>query len=85
LLLVGLSWPTDAVVRLARTALFVPFEPWVDSVYWTLGIEIAFYAIVWILLRLGRYDLMESIAVVIGLVSTLFWCLYFTFGWTDLA
>ncbi|MDX8498605.1 acyltransferase [Mesorhizobium sp. VK4C] len=85
LLLVGLSWPTDAVVRLARTALFVPFEPWVDSVYWTLGIEIAFYAIVWILLRLGRFDLMEAVAVVIGLVSTLFWCLYFAFGWTDLA
>ncbi|RWM27473.1 acyltransferase [Mesorhizobium sp.] len=85
LLLVGLSWPTDAVVRLARTALFVPFEPWVDSVYWTLGIEIAFYAIVWILLRLGRFDLMEAVAVIIGLASTLFWCLYFAFGWTDFA
>ncbi|RRI01165.1 acyltransferase [Mesorhizobium tamadayense] len=83
LLMVGLSWPTDAVVRLARTALFVPFEPWVDSVYWTLGIEIAFYAIVWILLRLGRFDLMERAAMIIGLGSTLFWCLYFAFGWTD--
>jgi peptidoglycan/LPS O-acetylase OafA/YrhL len=85
LLLVGVSWPTDAVVRLARTALFVPFEPWVDSVYWTLGIEIAFYALVWILLRLGRFDLMETVAIVIGLVSTLFWSLYFVFGWSDLA
>ncbi|TGV93818.1 acyltransferase, partial [Mesorhizobium sp. M2E.F.Ca.ET.154.01.1.1] len=63
LLMVGLSWPTDAVLRLARTAMFVPFEPWVDSVYWTLGIEIAFYAIVWILLRLGRFHLMEAVAV----------------------
>ncbi|MDG4890233.1 acyltransferase [Mesorhizobium sp. M1A.F.Ca.IN.022.07.1.1] len=85
LLMVGLSWPTDAVVRLARTALFVPFEPWVDSIYWTLGIEIAFYAIVWTLLRFGRFDLMEAVAVIIGLLSTLFWCLYFAFGWTDLA
>ena len=85
LLTVGLSWPTDAVIRLVRTGLFVPFEPWVDSVYWTLGIEIAFYAIVWVLLRLGRFDLMETVAVVIGLASTLFWCAYFAFGWTDLA
>ena len=85
LLLIGLSWPTDAVVRLARTALFVPFEPWVDSVYWTLGIEIAFYAVVWVLLRLGRFDLMETIAIVIGIVSTLLWCLYFAFGWAELA
>lgn len=50
LLLVGLSWPTDAVTRLVRTALFAPYSPWVDSVYWTLGIEIAFYAVVWTLL-----------------------------------
>ncbi|AZO10043.1 MULTISPECIES: acyltransferase [unclassified Mesorhizobium] len=85
LLLADLSWPTDAVVRLARTALFVPFEPWVDSVYWTLGIEIAFYAIVWAMLRLGRFDLIETVAIIIGLASTLFWCLFFAFGWTDLA
>ena len=85
LLMAGLSWPTDAVIRLVRTGLFVPFEPWVDSVYWTLGIEIAFYTTVWVLLRLGRFDLMETVAIVIGLVSTSFWCAYFAFGWTDFA
>nr|WP_245276047.1 hypothetical protein [Mesorhizobium sp. LNHC220B00] len=61
LLLIGLSWPTDAVIRLVRTGLFAPYGPWVDSVYWTLGIEIAFYAIVWILLRLGRFHLMDRL------------------------
>ncbi|MBZ9710117.1 acyltransferase [Mesorhizobium sp. ESP7-2] len=85
LLLIGSSWPTDAVVRLARTALFAPYGPWVDSVYWTLGIEIAFYAIVWILLRLGRFHLMERVAIVIGLVSTSFWCLCYPLGWSDFA
>ena len=85
LLYLGLSWPTDAVIRLLRTGLFVPFDPWVDSVYWTLGIEIAFYAIVWVLLRLGRFDLMETVAIVIGLVSTLFWCLYYPLDLSDLA
>lgn len=85
LLLVGLSWPTDAVIRLVRTGLFVPFSPWVDSVYWTLGVEIAFYAVVWSLLRLRRFHLMEVVAIAIGVVSTLFWCLYYPFGWSDLA
>ena len=85
LLYLGLSWPTDAVIRLLRTGLFVPFDPWVDSVYWTLGIEIAFYAVVWSLLRLGRFDLMETVAVVIGLVSTLFWCLYYPLDLSNLA
>ncbi|ESZ01065.1 hypothetical protein [Mesorhizobium sp. LNHC209A00] len=56
-----------------------------DSVYWTLGIEIAFYAIVWILLRLGRFHLMERVAIVIGMVSTLFWCLYYPLGWSAFA
>ncbi|WP_244482910.1 hypothetical protein [Mesorhizobium sp. Root102] len=56
-----------------------------DSVYWTLGIEIAFYAIVWILLRLGRFHQIEMVAVAIGLVSTLFRCLYYPLDWADLA
>ena len=85
LLLTDLSWPTDAVIRLVRTALFVPVDPWVDSVYWTLGIEIAFYAIVWVLLRLGRFDRMEAVAIVIGLISTFFWCLYYPLDMSDLA
>jgi peptidoglycan/LPS O-acetylase OafA/YrhL len=85
LLLVGLSWPTDAVTRLVRTALFAPYSPWVDSVYWTLGIEIAFYAVVWTLLWLGRFHLMEVVAIVIGMVSTLFWCLYYPFDWSEFA
>jgi len=85
LLYLGLSWPTDAVIRLLRTGLFVPFDPWVDSVYWTLGIEIAFYAIVWTLLWLGRFDLMETVAIVIGLASTLFWCLYYPLDLSDFA
>ncbi|MDX8526591.1 hypothetical protein RFM68_18990 [Mesorhizobium sp. MSK_1335] len=37
------------------------------------------------LLRLGRFDLMEPVAIVIGLVSTLFRCFYFALGWADLA
>lgn len=85
LLIGGLSWPTDAVDRLVRTGLFVPDAPWVDSVYWTLGIEIAFYAIVWTLLRLGRFHQMEWVAIAIGMVSTLFWCLDYPLGWADLA
>ena len=85
LLIVGLSWPTDAVIRLVRTGLFAPYAPWVDSVYWTLGIEIAFYAVVWTLLRLGRFHQMEIVAIAIGLVSTLFWCLYYPLDWANLA
>ncbi|MBN4095927.1 acyltransferase [Methylobacterium sp. OT2] len=53
--------------------LFVPVEPWLDGVYWTLGVEIAFYALVFALLRLGRFRSIGPICAVVGGVSTLFW------------
>ncbi|MGX9575808.1 hypothetical protein [Mesorhizobium sp. f-mel] len=65
--------------------MFAPYSPWVDSVYWTLGIEIAFYAVVWTLLWLGRFHVMEVVAIVIGLISTLFWCLYYPLDWSEFA
>ena len=68
----------ESAVRLTiRTILFSPFSPWVDSVYWTLGIEILFYALIWGLLFIGRVRWLESAAIVIGLVSTAFWLLFF--------
>jgi len=85
LLMAGMSWPTDAAVKLVRTALFVPFGPWADSVYWTLGVEIAFYAIIWTLLMIGRFHLIESVAILIGTISTLFWVVFHAFGLTSLA
>jgi peptidoglycan/LPS O-acetylase OafA/YrhL len=47
--------------------------PWIDGVYWTLGIEITFYAVIFCVLCLGRFG---SIPVVLGLMalaSAAFW------------
>ncbi|MCA1512313.1 acyltransferase [Bradyrhizobium yuanmingense] len=65
---------------LFRTLVFWPFGPWIDSVYWTLGIEIAFYGIIWLLLLLGRFSKIEVVASGIGLLSCIYWITLFTFG-----
>lgn len=65
---------------LLRSLLFVPFGPWVEVVYWTLGIEICFYALVLVLIVFRRAKWLDVLAIVLGLASTLFWVLYFDLG-----
>lgn len=52
---------------------FVPWEPWVDGVYWTLGIEIAFYSLIWLLIGFGRFMAIRYVAIFIGVISTIYW------------
>lgn len=51
-LALGLSWlPSDRIgERMIRSAFFWPLPPWVDGVYWTLWVEIAFYLLVFALI-----------------------------------
>lgn len=66
-------WFREAMERLVRSVLFEPFGPWVDSVYWTLGIEVAFYGLIWLLLLLRRQHWLEALAYVLGGLSVVFW------------
>jgi peptidoglycan/LPS O-acetylase OafA/YrhL len=75
----------SALSLTARTIAFIPVAPWVDSVYWTLGIEIFFYSIVWMLLLVGKIRWLESSAITIGLLSSAFWLLFFPLGLERLA
>jgi peptidoglycan/LPS O-acetylase OafA/YrhL len=54
---------------LAKSMLFYPWGGWIDDVYWTLGIEIMFYAVVWGLLLCGRIDHLRWLAFAIGGLS----------------
>jgi len=77
LLAVNVFSPENAAILTLRTLAFVPIGPWVDSVYWTLGIEICFYLVIWGLLLLGKPRWIEAAAICIGLMSTLFWLVFF--------
>ncbi len=67
-------------VNWAKSMAFHPFAPWIDTVYWTLCIEISFYAAVLVLLKFGRMDLLRPTMILIGLMSLVFWVAYWL-GW----
>lgn len=72
-IVVDLAPAPELALRLVRTMTLWPFGPWIDGVYWTLPIEVAFYATIFALLLMRRFDLVVLVATVIGLVSTAFW------------
>jgi peptidoglycan/LPS O-acetylase OafA/YrhL len=63
-----------------RSLAFMPTSPWIDSVYWTLGVEIAFYTIVFLLLAMQRFEWLRPIACALGIGSTLFWVAFTVIG-----
>ncbi len=74
-------WLTDGMhkapaVLLAyiKTLAFWPLDA-IDGVWWTLGIEIDFYLLVYLLIRWNRIVAFEAIMGGIGLASGLFWML----------
>jgi peptidoglycan/LPS O-acetylase OafA/YrhL len=73
-----------AIASWIRTLLFLPQAPipilrlpFVDFSYWTLTIEVIFYALIYLLLRFKRFDLLSRVMGGVGLASTLFWIAYF--------
>ncbi|WGF89083.1 acyltransferase family protein [Marinivivus vitaminiproducens] len=52
--------------------LLIPVGPWIDGQYWTLGVEIVFYACVFSMLALGVFRWIEAFAVLLAAVSGVF-------------
>ena len=69
---------SDILRRLIRSLTFWPFPQWVDGVYWTLGIEIAFYSVIFILLVTRLKSFIVPFLVTLGGASTVFWLVQIT-------
>jgi peptidoglycan/LPS O-acetylase OafA/YrhL len=50
-----------------------PTGPWIDGVYWTLGVELAFYALVAAMLAWRKLDSLEPLGLVLGGLSLTYW------------
>ena len=61
-----------------RAAFFAPDGPWIDSAYWTLDVEVAFYALIAVLLATGQRTRLGPALAALGGVSTIFWIARFT-------
>ncbi len=75
--LLALSFAPDSGLvsteRYLRTLVVVPIPRWIDGVYWTLSIEMSFYALVWALLLRHQLRRLETIMIAIGLCSAVIW------------
>ena len=78
--LTGTSTLASHFDQFVNSIVFNPFGPWIEISYWTLGIEVAFYAVVLTLIARGKSSAMRTLAIVIGSLSAAFWFLSSTVG-----
>lgn len=75
--------PYDAATVLHRwlkSVTLAPLEPWLDPAIWTLGVELAFYALVLAMLCFGGFAAVRIGVAAIGLLSAAFWFLNLGFA-----
>jgi peptidoglycan/LPS O-acetylase OafA/YrhL len=71
-----LLWGDDPVTvgRLyVRSALFWPIGPWIGGQFWTLGVEIVFYAMILGLIVSRSFDRLAALTYAIALACALYW------------
>ncbi len=75
-LLIDVGTPLAHMRAYVKSVAFIPIPAWIDSVYWTLGVEIVFYALVFCLVACNRFSCLKPIMCGIGLACSLFWLGY---------
>jgi peptidoglycan/LPS O-acetylase OafA/YrhL len=66
---------SELPTRSVRSLLLWPKGNWVDGVYWTLGIEMSFYFLVYLLLKLASQNSIRPMLVALGTLSATYWLL----------
>nr|WP_281243832.1 acyltransferase [Jannaschia pohangensis] len=64
---------TQAGIAWIRTVLFFPTGPWIMGQFWTLGIEVFFYALVLIFIVVKRTALLPMVGLALILLCGLYW------------
>jgi len=59
-----------------HSVLMLPWGPWVDSVYWTLPIEICFYIAIGWLVRIKNVEHLGTLAKILTFQSLVYWILF---------
>lgn len=65
--------PAVAAVLWLKTITFMPQGPWLLSQFWTIPIEVSFYAMVGLLIALGKARHMDGLAWWLGGASAAYW------------
>jgi len=62
-----------------NSVVFFSLGSQIDASYWTLGIEITFYFLVFMLILYGKFRWIKRLSIIIGILSSLY-CIYMTFA-----
>jgi peptidoglycan/LPS O-acetylase OafA/YrhL len=72
LLLIAKDPFTALIVPYLRSLLLFPRGGWVDGVYWTLAVEIAFYLLMFVVLLLRQFAFIYRVAYILSFYSATF-------------
>jgi len=69
----GFNTVSKAILLTLKSAVFYPKGPWIGGQFWTLPVEISFYAVLAIMLAVDRKESLERLAIVLALLSGAYW------------
>ncbi|MGH6868790.1 MAG: acyltransferase family protein, partial [Methylocella sp.] len=78
----GFNTFSKAILLTLKSAVFFPKGPWIGEQYWTLPVEVSFYAVLAIMLAVGWKESLERLAIVLALWSGAYW-ITLSFGFRD--
>ncbi|SFR72423.1 Peptidoglycan/LPS O-acetylase OafA/YrhL, contains acyltransferase and SGNH-hydrolase domains [Mitsuaria sp. PDC51] len=70
------GFTTELMRGYRHSMLFLPWYPWIDNVFWTLGVEIVFYTAVGVLIWRGKERAIGMLAVVLAWVCLGYWAAF---------
>lgn len=68
---------SELVPEFIRSLVFFPLGGQIDGVYWTLGIEVCFYILIWALIKTDRRSWIDKLPIYFCLTGLGFWLFYF--------
>ncbi|HYD34282.1 MAG TPA: acyltransferase [Methylophilaceae bacterium] len=68
-ILVSYTSYSELIIAYIKSVTLWPQGPWIDDSYWTLAIELFFYALVFMLISFDKFHLIARVAIAIGLIS----------------
>jgi len=77
---VGYYSPSEAAMRFLRSAVLLPVGPKIDSVIWTLVLEVTFYGSIAIFLAMKRERFLPAFAWALASAAFAFWVIYWSAG-----
>jgi len=67
---------TDVLRGYRHSMLFMPWYPWIDNVFWTLGIEVSFYTIVGVMIYRRCAESIGTLAATLAWICLVYWLLF---------